>query len=65
MSLKDWIAWFLLAACIAELALGKSKSTDEWDIMVIGTLDGKLHGLDANDGSLRWTMETGGCLVSS
>ncbi len=33
------------------------------DIVLIGTLDGKNHGLEAEDGTIKWSMETGGCLV--
>ena len=56
---------FLLLSvhCSIQEISNEDRADTGWDIVLIGTLDGKVHGLEASDGTLKWTMETGGCLV--
>ena len=67
-SLPTSLAFFFRIFCnfLVLVTFAISQESDELgrDIILIGTLDGKIHGLEANDGTLKWTMDTGGCMVS-
>ncbi len=46
-----------------DVSYSSSNGPSKWDMIIVGTLDGKLHGLEAIDGTVKWTLDTGGSLV--
>jgi hypothetical protein len=45
------------------LTEGKQDTLDE--LTVVGTIDGKVHGIHKQTGSHMWTVDTGGPMLSS
>ena len=52
-----WCQWYATVQSAAERTDGS--------LFVVGTLDGRLHGVEAHDGTLRWSVSTGGSMVSA
>eukprot|EP00288_Rhodomonas_lens_P008747 CAMPEP_0177738190 /NCGR_PEP_ID=MMETSP0484_2-20121128/26314_1 /TAXON_ID=354590 /ORGANISM="Rhodomonas lens, Strain RHODO" /LENGTH=316 /DNA_ID=CAMNT_0019252077 /DNA_START=52 /DNA_END=999 /DNA_ORIENTATION=+ len=70
----------VLVACVLIISIGRAEIVDE-DIdsdgsstdlirsqsekLFIGDLDGRVHALDAQDGTVLWSVDTGGALISA
>lgn len=55
-----------IAVCLSLFVLiSQAVAANEQAVIVVGTLDGTVYGLDAASGDRRWSVTTGGPLFSA